>query len=463
MRVLGEPWRSGFPKSWPDAFSFTKVATKGPFHPSFYFDERPIGYPLLLWSVARSTTVAVVAQTCLYCASFLTLGYVAFRTLRARTAQIFAIILFMLLAVQPRFAEWNTQILSESLSLSLAILMIAAWWWAAVYAPKGVRLAWVATAAWLLTRDGNVAPVLAVVVPVALAVGIWGRTDRTTKRRLLWGAGIAILLSGYVVVSESASDRNRYPLNNNIGLRMLPDADMTDFFVDGGMPMSDALRARTGRDSWSDGPESFLENPELEEYREWAEGPGRRRLLLSLVVEFPWWYDRISDELPQHLKTNLSGYDSFDVRERLPTRPLGPFGSPDSNRSLLIWTGLAVLGLGVALLDRGRRALVIFGAAGLVSAFVDIYVSYTADAVEVGRHLVGPLGRTSVMLISCIAIGVDAFIHWRRHRGDEEPTDEVNEDEIPDDENTGDEIPGDEISRDKPDTEPDDDPVGAQA
>src|SRR6266513_1621717 len=77
VRLLGEPWPK-FPPTYPDSFSYLKVASRGPFHPHFFFDERPIGYPLFLWSVGRSSTLTVVAQTAVYIAAFWTLARVVF-------------------------------------------------------------------------------------------------------------------------------------------------------------------------------------------------------------------------------------------------------------------------------------------------------------------------------------------------------------------------------------------------
>src|SRR4051794_11980749 len=82
VRLLGEPWPH-FPPTYPDSFSYIKVAREGPLHPHFFFDERPIGYPLLLWIVGRSTTLAVVAQTAIYVAAFWIMARVVFNSMRS--------------------------------------------------------------------------------------------------------------------------------------------------------------------------------------------------------------------------------------------------------------------------------------------------------------------------------------------------------------------------------------------
>jgi hypothetical protein len=68
---------------------------------------------------------------------------------------------------------------------------------------------------------------------------------------------------------------------------------------------------------------------------------------------------------------------------------------------------LAIAGVALAATDRRRRIVALFGAVGLVSAMVDIYVSYVGDAIEVNRHLVGPLARLAVMTIICVVLGIE--------------------------------------------------------
>jgi hypothetical protein len=57
-----------------------------------------------------------------------------------------------------------------------------------------------------------------------------------------------------------------------------------------------------------------------------------------------------------------------------------------------------------------RRALGLFAGFLLIPAWIDLYLSYAGDAVEVSRHLVGPLSRLSVAIVVVIAIGIDSAI-----------------------------------------------------
>lgn len=417
VRLLGGPWPH-FPPTYPDSFSYLKVARRGPFHARFFFDERPIGYPLLLWSVGRSPTLAVVAQTGIYVAAFWTLCRVVFAEMRSRVIGVVAVIFIASVAIEARNSLWNTLILSESLSTSLAILSIAAWWRAAARPSKRtVTWAWIATAAWILVRDTNVLPTVVVILPVALACTWASRSrggDPALRRRLWSGAVLILFVCGYVYVAQAVSHRTQYSVHNVVGMRVLPDAGLTRWFTEGGMPLDDALRGRTDRNAWDD-DEAFLRAPELARYRAWARGPGGRRLLLSMVVRSPDWWTRFHKDLPGILGDDDRAYDSYAVFARFPHHLPAPFGTPRTSAGL--WAGLLLgaAGLGLAAADRRRRLLGAVVAAGLLSAIVDVWCSYVGDPMEVDRHLVGPLARLSVLVIVAVALGADtAIARWQR-------------------------------------------------
>ncbi len=415
VRLLGQPWPH-FPPTYPDSFSYLLVARRGPLHGLFYFDERPIGYPLLLWSVGRSSTLTVLAQTGIYGAAFWILCRVVFAEMRSRVVGVAVVVFIGAVAIEPRNSLWNTLILSESLSTSLGILSIAAWWRAAARpSTRTVTRAWIVTAAWILVRDTNVLPTVLVLLPVALACA-WRSpgADRALRRRLVGGTLAILAVCGYVYMSQAVSHRTQYSVHNVVGIRVLPDAGLTKWFADGGMPLDDALRGRTGHSAWDDG-EAFLRAPELARYRVWARGPGGRRLLVSMVVHAPDWWKRLHHDLPGILGEDDRAYDSYAVFARFPHHLPAPFGTPRTNAGLFAGLLLAAAGLGIAASDRRRRLLAAVVAAGLVSAIVDIWCSYVGDPMELNRHMVGPLARLTVLVIVAVALGADTA-GTRRHR-----------------------------------------------
>jgi hypothetical protein len=425
IRMLGEPWPHHFPPTYPDSFSYLKVATVGPFHPHFYFDERPIGYPLLLWLMGRSSALVVVAQAALYVVAFWTLCRVVFSDLNVKVVGVAAVVFIAALAIEPRNSMWNTIILSEGPSTSLAVLSIAAWWRAAARPSKRtITWAWIATAAWILIRDTNVLPTMLAIVPAALVLAwVAKNADRELRKRLVLGAVAITIVCGYVYVSQAVSHRTQYSVHNAVGMRVLPDPGITHWFVQGGMPLDAALRGRTNHNAWDDN-EAFLRAPELARYRTWARGAGGRRLLISMVALAPEWWNRLHHEIPNILRDGNQGYDSYHVFDRFPHHMPAPFGTPRTPAGLWVGLLLAIAGLATAAADPRRRLLAYFAGVGLLSTVIDVWCSYVGDPMEVNRHLVGPLVRLNVFVIIAIALGADVLVSGRPHRPATEPGDE---------------------------------------
>jgi hypothetical protein len=127
-----------------------------------------------------------------------------------------------------------------------------------------------------------------------------------------------------------------------------------------------------------------------------------------MVLRSPFWWDRIHHDLPDILRETDQAYDNYGVFGRFPHHLPPPLGEPRTTAGLLGWMLLAAAGLGVAAFERRRRLLVAVVALGLLSAIIEIWASYSGDATEVNRHLVGPLARLNVLLILAIALGADA-------------------------------------------------------
>ena len=309
-----------------------------------------------------------------------------------------AVVFLIALAIEPRNSMWNTLVLSESLSNSFAVLTIAAWLRAAARpSPAAIRLAWLAMIAWVLVRDTNVLPAAVVIVPVAVLVALVVRErEHHVARSLLSGALVFTLVCGYVYVAQATSHRTVYSVYNNVGMRVLPDPALTKWFVANGMPIDEAVRARTGHNAWDDN-EAFLQAPDLAKLRTWAKGPGGRLLLESFVVRAPDWWKRLHHDLPNTLSYKDDAYDYFHVAQRLPDSLPAPLGQPRTTGGLAFGIVLTIAGIVLMAIDRRRRWIAVFCGVMLLSACIDIYVSYAGDPLEVsaapGRFTAPPLGR----------------------------------------------------------------------
>ena len=242
-----------------------------------------------------------------------------------------------------------------------------------------------------------------------LAILLVRRTATDLRRYSAIGLAVLLAVGAFSWIGQVASDRGETSFHNNVGLRWLADPEMLSFFESRGMPVDDALLARTGSDAWADG-EAFLRDPALSEYRDWADGRGRLAAAESFVFAAPFWLDGLRDDLGRSLHDEYRAYDLFDVGGRVPRRTLGPFDPTGSGTMLAV--AMAASTAYAVLAARRRRALGLFAGFLLIPAWIDLYVSYAGDAVEVSRHLVGPLSRLSVSIVVVVAIGIDSAIAW---------------------------------------------------
>jgi hypothetical protein len=412
VRVLGEPWRSGFHPFFPDTASYLRVSDRGPFWPRFWFDERPPVYPLVLWLLGGGARAVVLVQSVAYVIAWIWLGAVVWQRIASRPVAVVTIGVLALIAVQARWALWTTQILTESFSITLAVAAVAAWW-QFVADPRRWRIitATAISATWMLLRDSNAVTFTLCAVPALLLALVLLRTGATDLRRYS-SIGLAVLVAvgGYSWIAQLVSDRGESSFHNNVGLRWLPDSGMSSFFESRGMPIDDALVARVGSDTWADG-EAFLRDPALADYRTWADGPGRFAAVESFVIKAPFWLDGLRDDLGRSLRDEFRAYDLFDVGDRIPRRTLGPFDPVGSG--LMVAVGMIASTAAALIAARHRRALGLFAAFLLVPAWIDLYLSYAGDAVEVSRHLIGALSRLSVAIVVVVGIGVDVALHRR--------------------------------------------------
>jgi len=416
VRVVGSGFAAGYPPFFPDSSSFAAVARRGPFTGRFWFDERPIGFPLLFWAVGRSVRFVVLAQIALHVAAFGAVVAVAVRTLRSVIAQLVVVVFTVALAVQPRVALWTTHVLSESLAISTGVAAVAAWWWfATTPTRRRAILATAVTLAFVLVRDSNAVVVALTVLPALAATAFAWRTERPRLARTLLAAFVGgVLVCGYVTVSQDVADRNIYPVLNNVGQRILPDADMAAWFAARGMPLDDALRSHTGDSAFDEGS-AMLTDPALDDLRDWASGAGQRWQLVSYVRHAPFWAGLLGDRLDELLGYGYDDYDGFAVGARTGSPGLD---GPRSSLQLAIW--LAVAGAGLVLASsrprlRGRTVVV---AVALAGCLLDVYVSFVGDSVEVQRHLVPALVRMAVVLVLGVGLGIEALATRRATTGE---------------------------------------------
>jgi hypothetical protein len=409
-RVIAGSWNSKFPIEFPDSFSYIKVADFGPLSLNFWFGERPLLTPLLLWVVGGGVREFVLAQTLLYFIAAATLCYVGMRVFSSNIARIISTVCVLSIATQSRYALWNSHLLSESLGMSTSIVSVIAWlWYSHEQSKKSITLAWIATAVWMLARDSNTAVTIIVAVSLTASLFILRNRNASKSSKDFRVAAVALILIGsFAYIGQNVSGRNDNPVMNNIGQRILPNSQLLDWYEDRGMPVSDVLLERTGKNAFDD-QWKMLTEPELESFREWSRESGQFWQLVSFIRFAPHWISQSVNDLDGKLAYDYHDYDKFKISDKLPDGSWLRIGGPQSQLALLIWLFLAVLSLSMVWKSNNRVRAIILTLL-LASCFVDYFISWVGDSVEVNRHLVGPFFRTSIILSVILASGANTYL-----------------------------------------------------
>ena len=411
IRLLAPGWRDGFPVQFPDSVRFLDAASLGPFASDFWINERPTGISFVLWVLQSNVLTFIVFQSLVYTASVIFLCRTILHTFTSRRLAWIVNGLIGLLFIQPRFSMWNLEVLSESLSISAATIAIALSL-RLIQRPlvSDVRLLTTAIILFLLFRDANIIPALCGVIAL-VATAIFHKTP-AVQRALLTGSAVIVLTLAYVNFAQSESERYQFGVINNVGLRVLPNHELLKAFVADGLPMNDALLARSGKNTWEDG-EAFLSQPELSTFRRWVHSEGRTDLLLSYVADAPQWHKIWVQDASSSLSYDMNAYDRFDVLKYLPHSVMGKSG-PTSTRQYWVFSAIAILLCATLIRKKPHRSLGLFLAAILGIATASFAFSILADAIEMQRHSVGPINMAFLGFILIFGYALDVAIAKKR-------------------------------------------------
>lgn len=197
----------------------------------------------LLYSIVSDERALVVVQALIGTLAWIVAAVVLLRPLQHRPVRLAAGAGIATLGVSAPVVNWDDALMSESLSISLALLLVAAVV-AAFRRPSAGRLAgaWGCALAWALVRQNNVV-LVALAALVLAAVG-----TRPRARRAAWRLAVGFAAIGAVgfVLSSSNHDIARENVAQIVVRRILPDDAARHWFVGEGMPeVADELRSPT--------------------------------------------------------------------------------------------------------------------------------------------------------------------------------------------------------------------------
>lgn len=383
--VLGDRWR-GWPVLLAGVVAARILAVVG-LRPYVYVDSaeysvldfsgrwrRPWATPYLYWLTPGDHRWEIVAQALVGGVAWAVLGLVVAAWFRDRAVGLAVGLAVVALGLTTSITNWDTAILSESLALSLTVLVVAAWL-ELVRRPTTLAAALVlaATLPWLFTRQSLMPAAWLVVGAAAVALAT------TWRRRGRWRP-LAVVAVGLVLLTGVASytyGRNQEVVRTNLTVivanRVAPTPERLDWFRDEGMPTP----ATGGFD--------YTSLSEDRSFQRWVAGEGRTTYARYLVTH-PWYtltepLDDLVSERPSYGDegepgpTMLSPADGYgSARPVVPELVEQVLFSPGATGTIVAALAL-VLGWTVAWWRRRERrwgvplALVLVSLASLVSGW----------------------------------------------------------------------------------------------
>lgn len=252
--------------------------------------RRPWTTPLLYRLVPGEETSLVVAQALVGAIAFTVLAVASHTWFRDRRVAATAALAVMAIGLVRPVTNWDATKLSESLAISLTVLLIAAWavlvrrpGWPAAAAVLFVAVPWVFVRQSLMPMAWLIAG-----LTIVAAVVTWRRGGAT---RVM--AGLAVGLVALAGMATAYYGQNREIVNHNLTVivseRIAPVPERRDFFERQGMPVPVS------------GDMGFVSLGEDEEFQAWVDDTGQEVYARFLLMN-PWYTftEPIDDALVAH-------------------------------------------------------------------------------------------------------------------------------------------------------------------
>ena len=275
-------------KQTSDTPAYLRVSGEAILSKDFWANTRPPVFPFVL-KYYDANTIKVAAFQAAF--SIFAWGMLALSMAYSFKGilRIIGFGLILALSLESHIAGWDVVMLTESISISLLALYLAAWHWLL----KGWSWGKVAALSlvsffWAFTRDTNGWLLLMVAGLILL-----GMLFFRVRKHYLVVALIFTLLFALSNLSADVGQRWIFPYQNVLAQRILPDQEAVSFFADCGMPVSPELLDMGGGYANS-GDRTFYTDPALQPYRNWLHDSGKfcyMRWLLSrplTSLREPW-------------------------------------------------------------------------------------------------------------------------------------------------------------------------------
>lgn len=431
------------PLRFPDTAGYEGCAARDVWEVSFYDCLRGWTLPLY-YKLVTDETLRIVGQFIISCVAWGYLSVTVARAISRPGLRLIAFAAVLLFGSTLTITLWDGMLLSESLSLSLAALVVGAWLsFVRTESVTSLVLLVAATTLWSFLRP-SIEVLVLFTVPFIV---IW--LTRAGPRRLRWIALVS-MVAIFLATTASADSPNPpdkrwvIPLVGVIRIHVLPDREALQYFEDAGMPVKPRLAHVTR--TWDPGNDWFA-NPKPDDWQRWFAMVGGRKVVGPHGYYTAVWPEvprsrRFQDWLLKHGRETYGGFllshpldalaSTWRNREAIsspPTLSNPPHdpGSPSyrygrdavpapieaalfpQSFTMLTIAFVAVIVLaGAVALRYGASITWWIPAALLVTAIPDAVFVWNTDPNDIERHalLVGVLPRLGLLILFFLVLDV---------------------------------------------------------
>ena len=374
---------------------------------AFWTGERPFTLPLILkildvheadgWSHLVMERVRTF-QYWLSIVSWVVFGLVV--SIRVRQTWLkpvaFGFILAFSLALE--IGTWDNLMLSESVSISLFALLVAAWLgWQKLFEWKAKR--WIQgsylvilillTVLYTFVRESNV--YFVILAGLCLLLGIVLKKPEKNQRWITGVYILSILVIAFVQnLSLSSGNRWQVFMYDHLALRILVNDQARDFFVAHGLPISDSLMGIVNLYGYQY-QDMIRNDPKLQPVKQWVEQYGVSTYLLYLISNPGKTLIEPIRQVPALLDGHVSLY-------YYPIFPSHPYSNRISDISKIFYfrsppiewlAGLLLLGGSLFWIAKSK-----FNSAWLVLAILTLsiypmmFIIWHGEPMEIERHAI---------------------------------------------------------------------------
>jgi hypothetical protein len=364
-----------------DSIDYIRTADHPIVSRALWAGSRPPLYPLLIKLLGGSHSMLVALQALVATGAWLTLGWLVYTRLRSQTVASWCALAVLTFSLSLDVVQWDQVLLTESLSLSLAVFMFvsAVTFCEAPSRDRGAALVIVALA-WSLLRDSN-GYVVAYIGLAYLCASLIVASHRVPYAIV---AGLLMIVFTCAALGANEGRRWEGPLKDVVTIRSLADPARAQYLLAYGLPLDGAqVRAIAGRCVQ---PEETIACVAVQDpaFYKWINEHGRAVYTGWLTSHAATAFAdpvRNSDQMLGH-RLPVDAYSRY----RFPVATIAERVFFIRNQTALLIETLLALGAIILALRHARTTLAAAVVVALLSSYPHLLVIWTFGAMETQRH-----------------------------------------------------------------------------